>query len=661
MEHLKNFSRLDFQAKREVINNGRPMPELKELVQPQKNITRSFQTEWYQRKEWLCGCATNNRLYCFPCLLFSTTDTIWTSTGFADLKNISRGLNIHEKSLSHIQNLIAFKPFGTVRIDAALNEQRRLQINNHNAKVKENCEILKQLINTTVLLARQELAFRGNDEGANSWNRGNYVEVVYFIAEIHDKLATHLETATVFTGLSNRIQNDLIESVADAIRDDIKKEIDATPFVAIEVDETTDVTNKSQISVVFRYVTNNELTCEVKEAFLGFDEVIDRRATAIANYVFGVLEKYNCLQKLVSQTYDGAAVMASDFNGVQAKIKEKVPEATFFHCYAHKLNLVLSHSAKCMPACKIFFSKLEHLVSFFSHSTKRTHLLDDVVKKRLPRAAPTRWSTNSRLVQTVNMYLPDLHAMFGIIVDDEEKWEGDTAFLASGFLQWLNKASTCFLLMAYEEIFLKTDGLFLILQHRVMDVAFCCESIREVMAFLERQRQDFDAFYKRFEDRCVRFGLTENERGNQPIRDVRRRMFYNILDNVIVQMKARFDHYEELSFLSLVDCTKLKEIAENFDDTKLQSLGKYRKHFDLLRLKCDLVGLYSAERVRTECKSPLQLLNFVIENDLMNGLPEAVKLFKLVLTMPATTASVERSFSTLKRIKTHSRNRTEQS
>ena len=35
-------------------------------------------------------------------------------------------------------------------------------------------------------------------------------------------------------------------------------------------------------------------------------------------------------------------------------------------------------------------------------------------------------------------------------------------------------------------------------------------------------------------------------------------------------------------------------------------------------------------------------------------------LLQLVLTIPATTASVERSFSALKRLKTYSRNRTDQ-
>ena len=45
------------------------------------------------------------------------------------------------------------------------------------------------------------------------------------------------------------IQNDLIAAIGDVVKRDIK-EISAAPFVAAEVDESTDVTNKAQISVI---------------------------------------------------------------------------------------------------------------------------------------------------------------------------------------------------------------------------------------------------------------------------------------------------------------------------------------------------------------------------------------------------------------------------
>ena len=62
----------------------------------------------------------------------------------------------------------------------------------------------------------------------------------------------------------------------------------------------------------------------------------------------------------------------------------------------------------------------------------------------------------------------------------------------------------------------------------------------------------------------------------------------------------------------------------------------------------------------SKLRSPVQLLNFLVHNNLCPTVPEATKLLQLVLTIPATTASVERSFSALKRIKTYSRYRTDQ-
>ncbi|MEQ2303158.1 hypothetical protein AMECASPLE_013815 [Ameca splendens] len=79
------FSKVDFQSKQEIISKGRTTPELKGLLQSMKQKgTPSFQMEWYTRKDWLCGCSARNRLFCFPCLLFSTCGTVWTQAGFCD-------------------------------------------------------------------------------------------------------------------------------------------------------------------------------------------------------------------------------------------------------------------------------------------------------------------------------------------------------------------------------------------------------------------------------------------------------------------------------------------------------------------------------------------------------------------------------------------------
>jgi len=127
-----------------------------------------------------------------------------------------------------------------------LHEQRRLNISVHNAIVRENREILKDLINVNCFPTKQQLAFCSNDESSISSNRGNYVELLHTLAAKDERLCRRLETPTVFPGFSNIIQNDLIAAIGDIVRYDIK-EISAAPLVAAEVDESTDVTNKAQI------------------------------------------------------------------------------------------------------------------------------------------------------------------------------------------------------------------------------------------------------------------------------------------------------------------------------------------------------------------------------------------------------------------------------
>ena len=52
-------------------------------------------------------------------------------------------------------------------------------------------------------------------KSATSFNRGNYVELIYAFAENDERISRHLETSKVFFGLFNRIQNDIHEAVAE--------------------------------------------------------------------------------------------------------------------------------------------------------------------------------------------------------------------------------------------------------------------------------------------------------------------------------------------------------------------------------------------------------------------------------------------------------------
>ena len=101
--------------------------------------------------------------------------------------------------------------------------------------------------------------------------------------------------------------------------------------------------------------------------------------------------------------------------------------------------------------------------------------------------------------------------VFRVIGDAEDKWDNDSVIKAAGFQRWLLKTNTCFLIIAYEEIFNKADALFRVLQNKLMNIAFCCAQIRDTIVFVERQIQEFDSCYHRFEQKCTTLHLTDTD------------------------------------------------------------------------------------------------------------------------------------------------------
>jgi hypothetical protein len=177
---LKNyFANLPQQQQLQIKSDGRPTPKLK-LRLERKQGFRTFNEANYTRTEWLAGSNKLQRLFCWPCILFDkdlcSLNNPWVTTGFVDLANLSRAIERHGKSKSHIDYAVKLAQFGRVRIDEALDLARSISVKKHNEQVTKNRDILRRLVVTALYLARQEQAFRGHNEAAGSANRGNFVE-----------------------------------------------------------------------------------------------------------------------------------------------------------------------------------------------------------------------------------------------------------------------------------------------------------------------------------------------------------------------------------------------------------------------------------------------------------------------------------------------------
>ena len=652
----RRFSRRSFQEKLDIIKRGRPTPALPNLIQQGKTYVRHFQSSNYERYPWLTGSEQHCRLYCWECMLF-TTDRhgAWSHEGFVNLSCLTKSATKHQATAGHLQATVTRKTFGRARVDLQLNEQVRRETELHNENVKKNREILMTLIDSVIFLGKQELPFRGHDESKESTNKGNYVELLNFVAERDKEFRYHLSTNKVFTGTSGKIQNDLIAAIADVLVNEIKEEIKKAPFLSIMVDETTDVSNAAQLALMVRYVTDTG----VKERFVRFEDVTSgKRADDIASLIFRFLEEFNCMDKVVAQCYDGAAVMSSGINGVQAKVKEKCPLALFIHCYAHKLNLVLTQGSSKLRECKIFFSNLNGLAAFFSRSPKRAQLLDDICHKRLPRVAPTRWHYSYRLVNTVFEKREALTELFEHILDHYDEYDEDSVRSADGYIKLLEDFEFNFLLSSFQAILSYSDVLFGVLQNKSLDIQFCLKRVDEFCGTIERERGRFDALY----DGTVKATGEPRARRGRAQEDVRasyQKLHGDILDNILGQLRNRFQDHEKIKFLSLIDAKEFPTYQKTFPEEAFTSLTEsHGPLFDLPQLKTELTVMYNMSDFAG--KSPADLLGFLHLTDLYQSLPQLYKMTCLAVTIPVSTASVERTFSALKRIKTYARNTTGQ-
>jgi hypothetical protein len=151
------------------------------------------------------------------------------------------------------------------------------------------------------------------------------------------------------------------------------------------VDTTTDTSHVEQMSIVLRYVSIFDLNVKVRESFLGFISVPGGKAKAadLNEQILTFLNELNLdINDCTGQSYDGATVMKCHYSVmkchyslVQKRIKEVNSLATYVHCSARTLNLVIADSAKVASEIITYFAVIQRVFTFFSSCNRRWELL----------------------------------------------------------------------------------------------------------------------------------------------------------------------------------------------------------------------------------------------------------------------------------------------
>lgn len=120
-------------------------------------------------------------------------------------------------------------------------------------------------------------------------------------------------------------QNLLIESIAEYILSVIKTQIMSAQYFSICIDSTFDVSHKEQLSFIVRYLFHDK----IHERLIALTESPCTTGEALFDQFKLVMEKSNLdwKNKLVGQSYDGAANMRGSYSGLQSRIIDINPKA----------------------------------------------------------------------------------------------------------------------------------------------------------------------------------------------------------------------------------------------------------------------------------------------------------------------------------------------
>jgi hypothetical protein len=653
-----------------------------------------FQVHWAKQYPWLLYCKTDDGVVCKYCCLF--------------VRNSNVGKGDHQQTGSLVQKpfnkwkdaMETFKIHGNAQYHKRFEEQATIFLANYEkgtsvakqlergrkAQVIANRAKLKPIISCVIFCGRQGIALRGKKDAGPlqmDWktNDGNLRSLLRFRIEAGDKIAEDhiLNAPKNAVYLSPKVQNEIIAACGTIIVRQLVNGVNQASFFTIMADETTDIRGIEQMSLCVRYVDERELgDFRVREEFLDFVPVTDTRGCALAETITTHLNLLGInMAHLRGQAYDGAAAMSGRFRGCSTIIQESYPRAIYLHCASHSLNLAIGHAC-AVPLIRNAIGTVKEVTTFFRVSAKRGALFAAVVgemepstrKTRLSKLCETRWVEKLDAVLEFKELFSVIHeALLRLQVSDNSE-ESSKAFIHAAAIE---KPAFIVALCCLSTLFGMCHGISEALQTVNADLSDCVERASALRAEIQNLRDSAEESFAStvfqpalalasdisHEITIPRLSKRQVHRDSYPTESpeeyFRLSAYIPVLDDFLSQLDSRFlKHRAALDALACLLPHRVLLVAVNDLASKL--IDTYGD--DLPGTTDTLVGEIRMWRRRwldTPAVHPRSNFVGLLSECPATMWPNIHLLLKLAATLPVTVASSERSFSTLRRLKTYLR------
>lgn len=666
-------------------------------VSEKRNL--KFQRSWFKKFPWLTYTQCNGEgALCKLCVLFRAEYggkghnqklLSFVSSPFTNWKKAIEKFTEHAQNKYHLENVVKADNFLGVYTKDIPDIRNTLDASRQKS-ITDNRKRLSAIIDVIKLCGRQELALRGTKDSGHidfdktepTVNDGN------FRAILRMRVSDDINLAQLFNSaprnalyISPKIQNELIKICGDVIQQHLCEKINNSKCFSILADETTDISGIEQMSLCIRYTekVSNELV--IREDFLTYVPLQETTGEAISSKILETLNSLNLnTSYLFGQGYDGAGAMSGRFNGVQKLIRDKFPAAFYIHCSAHSLNLAICHASQ-VQHIRNCFGTIKSINTFMKKSAKRQHILQQKIKentqevhwRKLTSMCDTRWVENhDGLLRFKEIILPIVLALEELsLVTNME-----TSSKATQFLKSITSAEFVISICTAEVVFKHTISLCKCLQKVDCDLISAMDLVDNIYMVISDMRTNMDTCFARIfneassllktingEIKIPRLVSIQTKRCNvnvdSPEEYFRIAIAIPFFDDFLDQIKTRFTDHRQ-TVIGLQKLIPKYCLTHTFTEVDIASLIEhYSNIIDEDTLEAE-IKLWQNKWKFCDPKSeslPANALGALNECN-EDIYPSVFALLKVLATLPVSTATSERSFSTLRRLKTYLRNST---
>nr|CAI5832722.1 unnamed protein product [Callosobruchus analis] len=470
-----------------------------------------------------------------------------------------------------------------------------------------------------------------------------------------NKLKSHFEKCrrnAIYT--SPRIQNELINLCGEVIQENVISEVRKTMAYSILADETADVSGKEQLSIGVRFY--DESKSKIREEFVGFVELKAQNASAIAEAIDNFLISSNLSKEdCVGFGFDGCSTMAGKEGGVQAILRKKYPRALYFHCSSHKLNLVVN-DANAVPEIRNTVATVKDVITFVRESTTRRNYAPN-----LSRLCETRWSEKYKSIRKFSQHFSELVKSLETL-----SVEGNYATRKSAYQLHSAVTKPVFIvsLQTIAKYSAVIEPVVNALQAKSIDMISVGKHIKNIKDILRNDREFPDrisneilqkaravAMDLNIEISVPRLAHKQTHRSNpQSDNDNeywRRSLIIPYIDSLISSLNIRFSQENTPAFA----LSRLHPLY--MTKTSIADLHKNAESFQEF-YNLDITGelnlwhnLWVTKALSDDQLKDIEVVDLFKEANIFY--PAVRKALIILSTIPCTTATVERSFSTLRR------------